>query len=79
VPDVSAHPSGGVPWVELATTDTNAAVAFYGSVFGWNVVEHDMGPNGPYTIFTVRGAGRFAILTDPQGAIFAVFERQSAN
>jgi predicted enzyme related to lactoylglutathione lyase len=54
VPDVSAHPAGAFSWVELATTEPAAAVAFYRAVFGWNVVEHDMGPSGVYTIFTIR-------------------------
>ena len=54
MPDVSSHPAGAFSWVELATTDPKAAVAFYRSVIGWNVVEHDMGPNGVYTIFTIR-------------------------
>lgn len=54
MPDVSSHPVGAFSWVELATTDPKAAVAFYRSVFGWNIIEHDMGPNGVYTIFTIR-------------------------
>lgn len=54
MPDVASHLPGAVSWVELATTDPKAAVAFYRTVFGWNVVEHDMGPDGVYTIFTIR-------------------------
>jgi predicted enzyme related to lactoylglutathione lyase len=52
---VSAHAPGAFSWVELATTDPKGAVTFYRTVFGWDVVEHDMGPDGVYTIFTVRG------------------------
>jgi uncharacterized protein len=55
VPDVSSHPAGTFSWVELATTDPKAAVAFYRALFGWDVIEHDMGPDGIYTIFTMRG------------------------
>jgi predicted enzyme related to lactoylglutathione lyase len=55
VPDVSSHPDGAFSWVELATTDPAAAVAFYRDLFGWDVVQHDMGPDGVYTIFTMRG------------------------
>lgn len=54
MPDVSSHSPGTFSWVELATTDPKAAVSFYRSVFGWDVVEHDMGPDGVYTIFTKR-------------------------
>ena len=41
--------------MELSTSDPKAGVAFYRSLFGWDVVEHDMGPDGVYTIFTMRG------------------------
>jgi predicted enzyme related to lactoylglutathione lyase len=41
--------------VELATSDARAAVHFYRGLFGWDVIEHDMGPAGVYTIFTMRG------------------------
>ncbi len=34
---------GGFGWLELATTDTAAAKAFYGSVFGWDSDTVDMG------------------------------------
>ncbi len=55
MPDVSSHPVGAFSWVELATTDPAGAVAFYRSLFGWDIIEHDMGPDGVYTIFTIRG------------------------
>ena len=55
MPDVSSHPVGAFSWVELATTDPAGAVAFYRSLFGWDIIEHDMGPDGMYTIFTIRG------------------------
>jgi len=54
VPDVASHPAGAFSWVELATTEPGAAVTFYRALFGWDIVEHDMGPNGVYTIFTIR-------------------------
>ena len=54
MPDVTSHPAGTFSWVELATTDPEGAVAFYRALFGWDIVEHDMGPNGVYTIFTIR-------------------------
>lgn len=55
MPEYAAHEPGTFSWVELATTDAKAAVAFYRSLFGWDIDEHDMGPSGVYTIFTVRG------------------------
>ena len=53
--DVASHTPGTFSWPELATTDQKAAVSFYRALFGWDVVEHDMGPAGVYTIFTMRG------------------------
>jgi predicted enzyme related to lactoylglutathione lyase len=52
--DFDAHAPGTFSWVELATSDAKAGVAFYRALFGWDVVEHDMGPGGVYTIFTMR-------------------------
>jgi uncharacterized protein len=45
----------GTPcWVDLATTDPEGAVAFYGAVFGWEF--NDMGPDaGGYQMCTLRG------------------------
>lgn len=38
-------------WNELMTSDAGAAKEFYGSLFGWEVNEMDMGPAGTYTMF----------------------------
>ena len=53
--DYTSHAPGTFSWVELSTSDPKAGVAFYRALFGWDVVEHDMGPGGVYTIFTMRG------------------------
>ena len=53
--EYTSHVPGSFSWVELSTSDPKAGVAFYRALFGWDVVEHDMGPNGVYTIFTMRG------------------------
>lgn len=116
---------GALSWNEVNTRDTAAAKAFYGSVFGWDFEDNDMGEMGTYTTLKLAGemvggmldmvgrgvpeeipvhwmiyfavedtdatvaqakqaggsvmvepmevpAGRFAILTDPHGASFAV-------
>ena len=119
------HPRGKIVWHELMTTDTRAAISFYGKLVGWGTkpFEHDpsyvmwtskgvplggvmrlpeesrrMGTPPSWLMYvavpdvdaTVRQAGamgartysgprdlpdgnRFAILADPQGAVFAVF------
>src|SRR5882762_1025907 len=49
-------PQGGFSWHELATTDVQAAVRFYGELFGWRKGRaHDMGPQGMYQIFEHAG------------------------
>jgi predicted enzyme related to lactoylglutathione lyase len=117
---------GSFGWNELGTRDVAAAREFYGSVFGWQVEEQDMGGMGTYYVwkdgdasrggmmdmtgmvpdevppnwliyFTVPDAdaavataksgggqvlngpidisvGRLAVITDPQGAAFAVMQ-----
>lgn len=47
---------GEFSWHELATTDTEAALRFYGALFGWEKVgEHDMGPMGFYYLLGRNG------------------------
>ena len=53
--EYSSHAPGTFSWVELSTSDSKAGVAFYRALFAWDVVEHDMGPAGVYSIFTMRG------------------------
>jgi uncharacterized protein len=43
--------NGRFIWHELVTSDTAAAVAFYGELFGWKASAMDMGPGGTYTIW----------------------------
>lgn len=50
-PHDSSKP-GEFSWNELATTDAEAALKFYGELFGWTVLERmDMGPMGTYYIY----------------------------
>ncbi len=43
---------GEFSWNELITSDAKAALAFYGDIFGWKVLqEHDMGPMGTYYLY----------------------------
>jgi hypothetical protein len=53
--EFSSHQPGTVSWVELATTDQKAGVAFYRALFGWDVSEQPMGPNEVYSLFQMRG------------------------
>jgi predicted enzyme related to lactoylglutathione lyase len=55
MPQIDKHQPGTFCWVELATTDQDAAKSFYGSLFGWSVVDNPMGPSAFYTLFKLDG------------------------
>jgi len=55
VADFDSLPPGTFCWPELATTDQTAGVAFYRNLFGWDVNELQMGPDGVYSMFQLRG------------------------
>src|SRR5262245_16835108 len=53
--DFSSHAPGTFSWVELATSDQSAGVAFYKALFDWTVNEQPMGPGETYSMFQLRG------------------------
>lgn len=53
--EFSSHIPGTFSWVELATTDQKAGVAFYRALFGWDVNEQPIGPDETYSMFLLRG------------------------
>jgi predicted enzyme related to lactoylglutathione lyase len=52
--EFSSHQPGTFSWPELATTDQNGGVAFYRALFGWDLNEQSMGPEGTYSMFLLR-------------------------
>jgi predicted enzyme related to lactoylglutathione lyase len=56
MPTVTQHAPGTFCWPELATLDQNGAKAYYTALLGWTVNDHDMGPQGVYTVFQSDGA-----------------------
>ena len=54
---------GSFCWFELGTSDQPAAVAFYRSMFGWDVTDSSMGPGEVYSMFTKRGLDAAAAYT----------------
>ena len=63
MPHIEKHPPGAFCWIELATTDQNAAKSFYGKLFGWEVYDMPMGPNDFYTMFKIEGRDTGAACT----------------
>jgi uncharacterized protein len=55
VADFSSHAPGTFSWPELATTDQQAAVAFYRGLFGWELNDQPLGPGETYSMFQMRG------------------------
>jgi uncharacterized protein len=63
MPHIEKHAPGNFCWIELGTTDQNAAKGFYGSLFGWAANDMPMGPNDFYTIFRLEGRDAAAAYT----------------
>lgn len=53
--EVSKHTPGTFCWIELSTTDQNAAKQFYATLFGWTINDVPMGPDSYYTMFQLNG------------------------
>lgn len=65
-PDEAVAPMGTFSWHELATSDHEAAFAFYSNLFGWEALQRmDMGPAGTYLIFGWNGVQRGGIYNKP--------------
>ena len=61
--------AGEMCWSELLTTDKEAALRYYGELFGWKKLgEHDMGPMGTYSIFGVGTTWLGGMFTKPNDA-----------
>lgn len=59
---------GAFGWNELETRDPDAAKEFYGTVFGWDVEEQDMGDMGTYYVLKV-GDDRVGGMADITGRV----------
>jgi predicted enzyme related to lactoylglutathione lyase len=55
MPQTATHAPGKFCWVEIGTTDKNAARKFYTSLFGWNAKDVPAGEMGTYTILGLDG------------------------
>lgn len=53
--EITRHPAGAFCWVDLATTDTAGAKAFYTKLFGWSACDLPTDQGMPYTMLTKGG------------------------
>jgi predicted enzyme related to lactoylglutathione lyase len=67
MPHFQKHPFGSFSWIELATTDQNAAKQFYGALFQWEASDVPMQPTGSYTRFKLDGHIAAGCYTIPPG------------
>jgi len=54
-------------WIELGTSDDNAAKTFYTQLFDWDYVDNPMGPDAVYTILKLNGkdvGGLYKLMPD---------------
>jgi len=63
MPHIEKHAPGAFTWIELSTSDQDAAKRFYSSLFGWTINDMPMGPNDFYTIFRIDGRDAAAAAT----------------
>jgi uncharacterized protein len=63
MPRIEKHKPGSFCWLELSTSDQNAAKSFYSSLFGWEISDIPMGPAGVYTIFKLQAGDVSAACT----------------
>jgi hypothetical protein len=64
MPTVEHYAPGEFCWIELATSNQNAAKSFYGLLFGWTVRDVPAGPDSIYSLLELQGriaAGAFAL------------------
>jgi hypothetical protein len=55
MPEMTAYAPGTFCWVDLATTDAEAAKAFYTGLFGWTAVDVPTDQGVPYTMLNNGG------------------------
>ena len=55
------HPPGTFSWVDLTTSDSEAAKSFYGELLGWEFDDNEIPGGGIYSISTVGGYSVAAI------------------
>src|SRR5579863_5346989 len=71
MPTIEQFAPGEFCWIELATSNRNAAKSFYAALFGWTVRDVPTGPNTIYSLLELDGriaAGAFTLSPDESAA-----------
>ena len=63
ITNIERQTPGSFCWIELHTSDQNAAKTFYAALFGWEPHDNPMGPNDFYTEFKLQGREAAAACT----------------
>jgi predicted enzyme related to lactoylglutathione lyase len=77
MPERSSPPHGVPTWIDLASPDLDASVAFYGGLFGWQHAA--AGPaeeTGGYGVFSLRGkqvAGVMPLQSESQPRVWSTY------
>jgi predicted enzyme related to lactoylglutathione lyase len=61
MPERTSHAAGTISWADLATTDQDAAKAFYGELFGWEYEDQPIDENTTYSMAQIGGRAAAAI------------------
>ena len=62
----TSYEPGTFSWVELSTTDHEAAKAFYGELLGWDADDQELPDGGVYSMMQVGGQPAAAIQSQPE-------------
>jgi uncharacterized protein len=62
----SEYTPGTFSWVDLSTTDQDAAKTFYGALFGWQADDRPIGDGSVYSMMQIDGHNVAAISGQPQ-------------
>jgi uncharacterized protein len=63
MPTQTKYEQGSFSWVDLGTTDANAAKKFYGGLFGWEFDDQPAGPGMTYSMAKLGGQTVCALYT----------------
>ena len=79
MPRIEKYQQGTPSWVDLSTSDQEAAKSFYTTVLGWEYEDNEVGGGQYYSMATIDGAPAGAIATqqpeEAQQGISVALER----